>query len=68
MNTQTDSNQTDWGASHQVGHDVVVAFHVFPHADNLREATKERKKTKQTSTLIQADTSVSVVNDAERRM
>lgn len=22
--------------SHQVGHDVMVAFHVFPHADDLQ--------------------------------
>lgn len=43
MNAHKGSNQTDWLASHQVGHDVMVAFHVFPHADNLQEAREEEK-------------------------
>lgn len=30
------NKELDVTFSHQVGHDVMVAFHVFPHADDLQ--------------------------------
>lgn len=31
-----EGKESDVTFSHQVGHDVMVAFHVFPHADDLQ--------------------------------
>lgn len=31
-----EGNELDATFSHQVGHDVMVAFHVFPHAHDLQ--------------------------------